>query len=235
MSTTVITKRPTYPRGVPSKFSPEGEVQRYPGNTTVCHVPPDSPLLPGLQAIYTALSTHQTLSKRMHLLPPSSWHMTVIEGVLEKVECERNNKPLEEYTNEFAVRLRQVGLQLEQEGLAPPYRMRVRGFDQAAPIGVGLLVEGATVEEEKRMRRLRDKLADNGLGYRKANHETYEFHVSVSYFLRHIDGEDREELNRVLSEQLLHVQPEFELGAVEFCTFEDMHAFPRLFYLGERE
>ena len=51
--------------------------------------------------------------------------------------------------------------------------------------------------------------------------------------LRHIEGDDRKELIALLQGVLPKIVPEFELGAVEFCTFEDMHGFPRIFYLGE--
>ena len=84
------------------------------------------------------------------------------------------------------------------------------------------------------MRRLRDRLADT-LGFRAPNHEIYGFHISIAYLMRHIDGEEREELNKLFAGHLPAVQQEFELGAVEFCTFENMYAFRRLFYLGERE
>ena len=142
-------------------------------------------------------------------------------------------QPLAESTAEFAHQLRQLGLELENEGLAPPYRMRVRGFDECV-IGIGLWIEGATVEEEMRMRRLRDRLAD-ALGFRAPNHETYRLHISVAYLMRYIDGEDREELNEVLAQLLQGMPLEFELGAVEFCTFENMYSFRRQFYLGEME
>jgi hypothetical protein len=111
--------------------------------------------------------------------------------------------------------------------------MRVRGFDPAV-VGLGLEVEGATPEEEQRMRRLRDRLADT-LGFRAPNHEIYPFHVTIAYWLRHVDGDERVELNRVLKELLPEVKMEFDLGAVEFCTFENMFAYPRLFYLGDAE
>ncbi len=52
-----------------------------------CHIPAGSPLLPGLHAVHAALSSHPILSKRIHLLPTSSWHMTVLDGVREE-ECE---------------------------------------------------------------------------------------------------------------------------------------------------
>jgi hypothetical protein len=230
---------PLYPIGIPTKFSPEGVVQRSPGNTTLCRVPADSPLLPGLRAVHAALSSHPILSKRIRLLPPASWHMTVLDGVREK-ECEpgmwplgKEKKPLVECTKEFAHRLRELGQELGEEGLAPPDRMRVRGFDPAV-VGIGLEVEGATAEEEKRMGRLRDRFADT-LGFRAPNHKEYGFHITIAYLLRHIDGKEREELNKVFAQHLLVVQREFELGAVEFCTFENMCAFLRLFYLGESE
>ncbi|KAH8819017.1 RNA ligase/cyclic nucleotide phosphodiesterase [Xylogone sp. PMI_703] len=248
LSTTITTttatsslalERPPYPIGIPAKFSPDGVVQRYAGNTTICHVPLDSPIQPGLYVVHSALKSHPILSKRIHLLPIPSWHMTVFDGVREK-ECEpgmwppgKEKQPLDMCTEDFSKKLRRLGLELEKEGLAPPYRMRVRGFDPAV-VGIGLEIEGATADEEKRMRRLRDRLADT-LGFRAPNHETYGFHISMAYLMRHIDGEERDELNKLFEQHLPELQREFDLGAVEFCTFENMYAFPRLFYLGEKE
>lgn len=237
--TTIPPLRPQYPIGIPSKFSPDGVVQRYPGNTILCHIPAGSPLLTSLRAIHAAVSSHPTFSKTVHLLPPESWHMTVLDGIREK-ECEpgmwplgKEKQPLGDCTKVFAQNLRKLGLELEKEGLAPPYRMRVRGFD-AAVVGIGIEIEGSTTEEEQRMRRVRDKLAD-ALGFKAPNHETYQFHVSMAYLLRHVDGEDREELNQIFAQHLPSLVQDFELGALEFCTFENMYEFPRLFYLGERE
>jgi hypothetical protein len=239
ITTSVATIAPDLmpdPVGVPARFSSQGQVQRYPGNTTLCHLPTNSPLLPALRALHVAVSSHAILSKPIHLLPPASWHMTVLDGVREMGRepewwpLGMENQPLVECTQEFALRLRQLGPELAKEGLAPPYRMRVRGFDTAIH-GIGLEVEGATVEEEKRMRRLRDRIAD-AFGFRAPNHEVYQFHISVAYLLRRLDGAERKELTRVFSQNLAAIQQEFELGAVEFCTFENMYEFPRLFHLG---
>ena len=234
-----IADRPEYPIGVPCKFSPDGVAQRYPGNTTVCHIPLNSLLQTGLRNVYNALGSHPTLGKVIRLVPPESWHMTVLDGARES-ECQpgmwpedMEKKPLAESTADFTKSLRDLGRELSKEGLAPPYRMRVRGFD-AGIVGSGLEVEGATVEEEQRMRRLRDRLAD-ALGFRAPNHEIYQFHVTIAYLLRHVDGVDRMEFNRTLAKLLASVKVEFELGAVEFCTFEDMCAYPRVFYLGAED
>ncbi|KAJ4327736.1 hypothetical protein N0V84_001845 [Fusarium piperis] len=234
------SERPPYPIGVPSKFNLEGDAQIYRGNTTVCHIPPSSPIIPGLHAVFKTFESHPTLAKYVRLLPPDSWHMTVFDGVRED-ECEPGmwppgllKQPLEEATADFSQRLRKFGRQLEAEGLAPPYKMKVRCFEIPAPVGIGLLVEGATPEEEKRMRRLRDRLSDV-LGFRAPNHEIYQFHVTIAYLLHHVDGADQVELRSVLNKLLSEFDPEFELGRVEFCTFDTMLAFPRVFYLGDEE
>ena len=236
---TLTSKRPVYPIGIPAKFSPEGVVQRYAGNTTVCHVPADSPLMPGLRALYATLRSHPIISKRIHLLPQSSWHMTILDGVREK-ECEpgmwppgKEKEPLEECTKDFSQKLRRLGLELEDQGLASPYHVRVMGFDPAV-VGIGLEIEGATPEEEKRLRRLRDRLADT-FGFRAPNHEYYRFHISLAYLMRHIDGDERLELNELFANCLPSLQVDFELGPIEFCPFENMYGYPRLFYLGEEE
>lgn len=165
--------------------------------------------------------------------------MTIFDGMRES-ECEpgmwppgRAKIPLAESTIIYREKLSAFGrTQLKDLGLAPPYKMRVRSID-ANTAGIGLELEGATTEEEGRMRRLRDAIADV-LGFRAPNHHAYIFHVSVAYFLRHVDGESREELERVLKRHLPRFQAGIlRLGAPEFCTFEDMHAFPRVMYIGD--
>lgn len=232
-----LQKRPEYPQGVPEKFLPDGTIQYYPGNTTLCHLPSDCPLLPGLRKLYDAFETHPTLARKVQLLPQASWHMTIFDGIRER-ECEpgmwpigMEKLPLPEATSKFSEKLRAFGQRLKTEGLAPPYHVRVTGFDDGT-VGSGLECTGATEDEEERLRRLRDRLADT-LGFRAPNHDTYGFHISTLYLLRHMDGEDRVEFDRVRAQLLRDLKMEFELRAVEFCTFDTMNEFPRLFYLGD--
>lgn len=134
---------------------------------------------------------------------------------------------------ELIPKIKAVGLALEKKGLAPPYRVRVRNFDPATA-GIGLEVEGATPSEDARLRRVRDLLSES-LGIRAADHETYGLHISIAYLLRYIEGDERRQLNELFNDHLKSVKLEFELGAIEFCTFEDMYSYPRLFYLGQDE
>ncbi|CAK7267926.1 hypothetical protein SEPCBS57363_002840 [Sporothrix epigloea] len=232
-----LPARPPYPTAVPLKFSIDGVAQRYPGNTIICHLPADSPLIERIIEAQKTLGAHPTFAKSIRFMPSSSFHMTVFDGARE-TECEpgmwpegREKHPLDDTTALFSAKLCKLGRELASEGLAPPYRMRFASFS-APEIGIGLEVRGVTDEEEARMRLLRDRLADT-LGFRAPNHNAYIFHVTTAYMIRHVDGADLVELQNTLASLVSLVDIEFELGATEFCTFEDMDVFTRLFYLGE--
>ena len=143
----------------------------------------------------------------------------------------RGDAALEECTELFERKLK--GFELGDDG-APPYKLRVAGFSRLE-VGIGVAVECVGEEEKKRVRALRDRLV-GVLGIRHPVHEVYGFHVSLAYLLRHLSPEQERELRVVLDGFLEEGGRgmEFELGRPEFCTFEDMFAFERVFYLGER-
>jgi hypothetical protein len=230
------TTKPEYPRGVPSKFTPDGAVQPFPGNTIVCHLSPSAPLFAAMQRLYAALAA-SPLAPLYTLLPPASWHMTVFEGVCDQVrdpahwpapEVAAPDASLAEVTAAFAARLQ--GFEPGEAG-RPPYRMRVVGYDPLK-VGIGLTVVGETDEELARLRGLRDRLAER-LGMRFPQHAVYGLHLSMAYLLRHLNEEQERGLKALLDSFLGDVGVPFELGTPEFCTFEDMFRFDRVMYLGE--
>lgn len=78
----------------------------------------------------------------------------------------------------------------------PPYRFRVARFlDLEAGIAVRLVP--VDHDEERRMRRLRDRLAGR-LGVRRPEHEGYEFHLGLGYLLRWLGVDEERELMGVL-------------------------------------
>jgi len=225
--------RPEYPLGVPSKFAPDGSVQPFPGNTIVCHVSPSSPLYESLFELHTKLKNSQ-FAPLITLLPPESWHMTVFEGVCDKVRAPgywpAHIETLKYCTSLFATRLRKFDLGQSK----PPYRLKITGFDPLE-IGIGVSVEGKGMMEDRRIRDVRDRLADV-LEIRHPNHETYGFHLSVAYLLRHLTDEQEADLTDLLMEHWEGMPKEFEFErGPEFCTFENMFAFDRLFYLGDKD
>lgn len=224
------------PLGIPAKFTSDGTIQRYPGNTIICHVPLDSPVVKALKTAYDAYSVEPWLRKYIRLMPPESWHMTVFDGIRER-EAEPGMWPegseklsLPQAVTEYAERLKALGPKLEREDLGPPYRMRVCGFE-AAQCGMGLDIEGETEVEEKRLRKLRDRLAET-LGFRAPNHDVYRFHITISYLLCPISGQDKLSLLDLQTKLLPEALTLFELGSLEFCVFEDMDSFSRVLYFG---
>jgi hypothetical protein len=238
---------------VPSKFSPSGEVQPFPGNTILAHLGgPSTPLYAALLPLHAQLaarSSSSSSSKLYTLLPPESWHVTLFEGVCDQVrDADRAaprgtywpsdlaaDAPLAECTAHFARKLKGFEL-LRDDG--PPYRMRVIGFS-ALEVGIGVAVEPVDEGEKARLRRLRDRLSQE-LRIRHPGHDNYGLHVSMAYFLRWMQPDEEREvksvLDGVLAKSLDHggiLGMEFELGAPEFCEFKDMFWFERLFYLGE--
>jgi len=225
-----------YPAGVPSKFDPDGNVQRFPGNTIVSHLSPTSAMYTSLLALHAKLAA-SPLSHLYALLPPSSWHMTVFEGVCD---TERHpghwpsdlprDLPLEECTAHLGNKLKAFDL---GEDARPPYRLTAQGFT-SFDVGIGIHLMLRTPDEEARFRRLRDRLSEV-LKIRHAQHNRYELHLSMAYFLRHLDDTQKEELGRLLMGHFETMPKEFDLAAPEFCTFENMFRFDRLFYLENRE
>lgn len=225
-----LSNTPRYPAGIPGKFDRDGNVQPFPGNSIVCHLAQSSALYASLLRLYEKLRVYPH-SHLYTLLPPSSWHMTVFEGACGKVRKPGYwpsdlpfDAPLADCTDHFARKLSSFDLQCD-----PPYRMRVEGIDPLE-IGIGIHLEFRDAEEEARFRRLRDRISET-LNLRHPGHESYGLHLSIAYLLRYPTGGQKAGLSQFVLDCLKDAPVDFELGAPEFCTFEDMFAFERLFYL----
>lgn len=160
--------------------------------------------------------------------------MTIFEGVCDQVRRPGYwptdlplDAPLDEVTAHFVSKL--TGFDLDSDG--PPYRMRVDGMDPLE-VGIGIHLEPRGDEEGRRIRGLRDRLADV-LDLKNPGHERYGLHFSVAYLLRRLSDEQEREVRELVLGCLEGVDGDFELGAPEVCTFGDMFAFKRVFYLGE--
>lgn len=196
--------------------------------------------MPLLHQIYDFLSSHAGFSSKIALLPPSSWHMTIIEGVTDVYREEalwpplKNTVPVQDYTAEVSAKLKQLDQSLVEEGLTAAYCMRVDGF-QPLTAGIALRLEATSSDEDTRVRRLRDRIADEALGFRMPGHDNYEFHVSIAYLLQHLSDSEQTALGTEL-EGCLHGfrQLEFGLDSAEFCVFDDMFAFHRQSFIAEK-
>jgi hypothetical protein len=108
--------------------------------------------------------------------------------------------------------------------------MAIAGFE---PLGDGIALKVVPMDpaEEKRMRRLRDRISET-LQIAHPSHQSYSFHVSLCYMLRFLDEHDHQKITNFLQEWRAPLPDTFELGAPEFCIFNDMFAFDKQFLLG---
>jgi hypothetical protein len=224
---------PPPPADVGRKFHADGSVRAFPGNTIVCHLPADGPARMALMRVYDRLAA---LPARWHaLLPPSSWHMTVFEGVCDQIRDPVRwpadlplDAPLAACTDLFAARLRAVRF-----GIAGPIRVAVGGVIAVHGGFLGVTLEPADPEQHLRLRSLRDRLSAV-LGLRVPVHLGYRFHLTLGYQIDWLTPDEQRAMAEVChaaTAHLLEAAPVFELPVPSFCTFDDMHAFPTLFDL----
>jgi hypothetical protein len=219
------------------KFAPDGRVLAHPGCTILCHLDQQGPNAGFFRALLDLYRIAPELSflDNVAMLPPSSYHATIFGLVTE-----RSRKPerwpawiapdasMDECARLIGARL--AGLRFDIE---TPLRMRVAPREPLERVGT--LAIGLSPFDEAdnvRLRRLRDRLAD-AFGVRAPSHDAYGFHVTLGYLLRE-PGETIGAVRETLKDWHARVAAagaEIKLGAPEFCTFKDMFAFERQFFL----
>lgn len=231
-------QQPEFPPDIGRKFHPDGRVQRFDGNTVICHLDQQGPnaiLFNTLLDIYREVPVHGFMSK-VTLLPPSSYHMTIFGGANEKDRRPGAwpadlplDLPLAKCDQLFGERLRAFRLECDL-----PFRMKVDLSEPGPgerPATLRLLPYDDA--EDAKLRRLRDRLAET-LAIRTSSHDEYRFHVTLGYLIRWLTQEEQIAFRKTLAawrESVAAVCPLIELGAPEYCTLKDMFAFSRQFYL----
>lgn len=224
------------PSSVGYKFNADGSPCRFPGNTIVSHVPLGTPLSDALTSVRDTLAAG-SYAACLALLPPSSYHMTVFEGVTERSRREgpwpdgaSTDAPLADINRELERRLEGFDLDCPL-----PLRMRLDEFNLRRDPGATLRLLPVDEQENRKLRRLRDRLAQR-LQLRAPNHEAYGFHISLAYLIDWMTPEQTSEYAAVQAECFKMLQqrvPVIELGAPEYCVFYDMLAFDTQFRVGQ--
>lgn len=219
--------------GPGKKFDAAGRVQRFPGNTILCHLDHPGRQFDSLCRVVGDLR-RRTGDRNLFWLPASSYHMTVFDGSLDARRLPGDwpaglplSAPLGECDAYCARRLRNFDL-----GFDPPIRMVVDGT-QRAPTITSFPLRPVDAAENRRLRNLRDRLSA-ALGIRHRGHESYVFHISFGYYIAAFDavGYARYEADlRASFRSLRRLLPTIELGAPEYCVFDDMTAFQPEFSL----
>jgi hypothetical protein len=216
----------TRPAAVGAKFDRDGQTLPYPGNTFLCHIPPDSDPHAALTEASQSLQAG-VLADAFSFLPPASFHMTVFEGITDAQRQPARwprgvalDAGLDEVTRHLEPRVAHLAL--------PPHqRIRPEGIFG----GFSVAVAGATAADERSLRESRGELR-TATGIEQVDFEGYRFHITLAYALRWLTAAEADvvmDLSEEVFDRLLDRCPTIDLGGVEFCTFDDMRAFrPRL-------
>lgn len=213
-----------YTRHVGVKFHEDRSARVFPGNTIICPVAAPSQSMQVLKQIYDDLQ-QQPWAGKFALLPPSSYHMTLFEGVCDQVRDAEHwvrGLPLDAplaVVDDYLSRQWQT----LPEFSAPDMRFKRLEYGEF----ITILLEPVNETVEQKLRQARDVLAE-ALQIRFPGHETYRFHLSLAYGIIPINVDDRKQMDRwverwepVLRDALNPV----ELLPPALCFFEDMTHF----------
>lgn len=204
-----------------NQFLPEA------GNTVVCPLDFQAPTH---GAVIDARRRMLDLPGADHFIftPISSLHMTLFEGVIE-TRRKPNTWPKDLGLSASVDSATEAILASLAAFSAPPsFTVRVAGLRPT-----GLILEGASQEDESNMLAWREALADS-FGYRHEKHDDYQFHMTFAYPIKWLPESARarweNELESILME-LSDAAPLLPLKRPAFCEFNDMNRFDEVLVL----
>ncbi|MBT8454955.1 MAG: DUF1868 domain-containing protein [Alphaproteobacteria bacterium] len=204
------------------KFTPDGAVQHWPGNTFICHVDRRSHAFEAMRELQENVKK-SVFNRFFTFLPPPSFHMTVYQGLSPGM------KPGSGWPEGIPEGLSPDDVnallleRLDRLALSTSYRIKVDGLFA----GYSLTVSGADEAEERALRQTRLSLRD-ATGITFEDFDSYVFHITMAYLIDWLsDGTARElvDFSSEISRRFLSEIGTIELGPVEFCTFDTMHHF----------
>lgn len=234
---TVFADEPaTKPSAVGYKFNADGSPHSFPGNTIISQIPLSTPLSDALTSVRDTLAA-SSFASCLALLPPSSYHMTVFEGVTERSRRQGLwpagipiDAPMTAVNRELERRLRDFDLDC-----TVPFRMRLDEFSLRRDPGATIRLLPFDEQENQKLRRLRNRLAAQ-LRLRAPDHDNYGFHISLAYLIDWMTTAQKREYAAVQAacfKMLGQSFPVIELGVPAYCVFYDMFAFDSQFHIGQ--
>ena len=213
-----------YGSAIGKKYYEDGRVRTYPGNTVVAEIAPGCSAYDVLVNLRDMV-VQAGMEKHVILLPPDSYHMTVIRGLNDQVRVDTNwpaslpkTTPMEQVDDYVSSAVARVGL-------PGPARMK---FDKVRLNNSSMVIHlvPADGEQEAALRTFRDLVAAE-IGVKLPGHDTYRFHTSLGYTWVIPEGEAAERMEQLKARMDAYIaqQPEFTTGTPYMAYFKDMLAF----------
>lgn len=208
--------------GEGGKFTTDGSVQSWPGNTFVCHVNPQSQAHNDLRALQEEIKMSR-FAPFFTFLPPSSFHMTLFEGVSPGVaDTERLPRGATSEMSRDALTENMLET-LEHLSFAPTETVEMASLF----CGIGLRVNRVGEQGDTPFRVARDALR-TATGINPPGFDGYTFHITLAYLIQWLTEPTAialAEFSGELAGRYREKLSAIALGPVEFCNFDTMHHF----------
>ena len=214
----------TYGKEIGRKFHEDGSVRRYPGNTVVAAIPPESEAYAVMTELHHMIE-EEGFTSHLIPLPHDSYHMTMIRGLNDQVRTDAfwpeklaKDAPMtvvDDYVTEAVCSVKM------------PARVKMR-FDKirfSATCMIVLLVP-ANEEENRKLRAYRDAVAEK-IGLYLPKHAEYKFHISLAYTRILPEGEDEVRMQEMIARMDRYIadRPAFDVTDPYMAYYDDMLCF----------
>ncbi|MFK7995672.1 MAG: DUF1868 domain-containing protein [Granulosicoccus sp.] len=211
--------------GKGGKFLSDGSIQLWPGNTFVRHVDAKSPEHDHLRALQEEVKMSR-FARFFTFLPPSSFHMTVFEGVSPQAtdaallptgtNAEMPRDAMSETMLNAVDDIRFDATQtVKMDGLFCAFSLRVSRVGEQGDLPL----------------RAARKTLRSATGINPPGFDDYTFHITLAYLLQWLTEPTAHALVDFSDELVMRYSQKLSaiaLGPVEFCNFETMHHFEPL-------
>jgi hypothetical protein len=208
------------------KFNEDGSVRHFPGNTFLCHVDTRSSTYKEVLWAQDQLKA-MSCAKHYAFLPQASMHMTVFEGLCDQIRQSEVWSSKLEADVALEVATEQFQIWLDAMEAMPKFQMVFDHVHNSSNGGTLLRIKPANDETKQAIKVCREALSEI-TGIRHPVHESYHFHITLSYKVIHLDDDQQVELEQTckgIEARLRETFRTLEHGAVEFCVFDDMFEF----------
>lgn len=210
-----------YPMWIGHKFDTDGKVLPFPGHGIMCMLPKQCEMRTAFEALKTDLE-QQEFAKSLSFLPASVWHMTIYEGISDKIRapnCWPADLPLDCNLEDCNTHV--VGkLKTFNTDCNTRFRMRPAGWESVKD-GICLRLACVDAAEEAKLRSLRRRLGTT-LQLFHPGFDTYSFHMGMAYQLCLLSEEQEDNIFRYLQRALKRLPGIIEMELPCFCTYESM-------------
>lgn len=212
----------TYTKQVGVKFDEKGNPLKIPGNTVICFINTENNSILFEELIWAQAELKKlSFSHKYAVLPPSSFHMTVIELLMDRYRDApfwpsmlKRDKELSEIDTLY----QSIIDSIEKN----KFTMKIDRADDTK-----FILSPYNEENRKLLKKYRDLVAEK-TGLRFDNHDQYRFHISLFYQLQTLIPEEEKELASVLekiNQRVLNRIKYFNTDEPKFTIFNDIYMF----------